>query len=70
MDNMKNIVELPVLPLRGLIVFPEMILHFDVGRKRSKAAIKAAMLNNQEIFITAQKDPSVSDNSRREQGCN
>ncbi len=61
MDNMKNIVELPVLPLRGLIVFPEMILHFDVGRKRSKAAIKAAMLNNQEIFITAQKDPSVND---------
>ena len=59
-ESLYNIVELPVLPLRGLIVFPEMILHFDVGRKRSKAAIDAAMLNNQEIFITAQKDPSVN----------
>lgn len=59
-ENLYNIVELPVLPLRGLVVFPEMILHFDVGRKRSKAAINAAMLNNQEIFITAQKDPSVN----------
>ncbi len=59
MDNNYNIFELPVLPLRGLVVFPNMLLHFDVGRNRSKAAINAAMLNNQEIFITAQKDPSV-----------
>lgn len=61
MEYTENIMELPVLPLRGLVVFPEMILHFDVGRKRSKAAINAAMMNNQEIFITAQKDPSTNE---------
>ncbi|MGN1131940.1 MAG: endopeptidase La, partial [Ruminococcus sp.] len=43
-----------------LVIFPEMILHFDVGRKRSKSAIDAAMSKEQEIFITAQKDPSVN----------
>ena len=60
MEELTNAKELPVLPLRGLVVFPEMILHFDVGRKRSKAAIDAAMSKEQEIFITAQKDPSVN----------
>lgn len=54
MNDTPNIVELPVLPLKGLVVFPDMILHFDVGRKRSKAAVEAAMLNNQEIFVTTQ----------------
>ena len=60
MEEITNVKELPVLPLRGLVIFPEMILHFDVGRKRSKAAINAAMNKEQEIFITAQKDPSVN----------
>ena len=60
MNNTPNIVELPVLPLKGLVVFPDMILHFDVGRKRSKAAVEAAMLNNQEIFVTTQKLTSVN----------
>ncbi len=55
MNDTPNIVELPVLPLKGLVVFPDMILHFDVGRKRSKAAVEAAMLNNKEIFVTKQK---------------
>lgn len=60
MEKLTNIKELPVLPLKGLVVFPEMILHFDVGRKRSKAAIDAAMSEEQEIFVTAQSDPSVN----------
>lgn len=60
MDNLNKTIELPVLPLKGLVVFPEVVLHFDVGRKRSKAAILEAMRNDQEIFITAQKDPSVN----------
>lgn len=60
MNDTPNIVELPVLPLKGLVVFPDMILHFDVGRKRSKAAVEAAMLNNQEIFVTTQKLTSVN----------
>lgn len=60
MNDTPNIVELPVLTLKGLVVFPDMILHFDVGRKRSKAAVEAAMLNNQEIFVTTQKLTSVN----------
>jgi ATP-dependent Lon protease len=60
MDNINNIIELPVLPLRGLVIFPDMILHFDVGRKRSKSAINDAMKKEQIVFITAQRDPSVN----------
>lgn len=52
---------IPVLPLRGLVVFPKMMLHFDVGRKKSIDAINTAMNDNQLIFLTAQKDASISD---------
>lgn len=47
---------LPLLPLRGLTVFPYMILHFDVGRVKSVKALEEAMINNQLIFLVAQKD--------------
>lgn len=47
---------LPLLPLRGLTVFPHMIIHFDVGRVKSIKALEEAMLNNQLIFLVAQKD--------------
>ncbi len=47
---------LPLLPLRGLTVFPYMILHFDVGRPKSMKALEEAMLNNQLIFLVTQKD--------------
>lgn len=57
----ENIIELPVIPLRGLVVFPEMVLHFDVGRKKSVEAIRTAMQSNQKIFLVCQKDASVDD---------
>lgn len=47
---------LPVLPLRGLTAFPEMLIHFDVGRIMSIKALEAAMKNGQNIFLTAQKE--------------
>lgn len=47
---------LPLLPLRGLTVFPYMVLHFDVGRSKSIKALEEAMVNNQLIFLVAQKD--------------
>lgn len=56
-----NIFNLPVLPLRGLVVFPKTLLHFDVGRKKSQNAISLAMKNEQKIFLTAQKNPSVKE---------
>ena len=52
---------IPVLPLRGLVVFPKMMLHFDVARKKSADAIAKAMNDNQLIFLTAQKDAAISD---------
>lgn len=53
---MDNKITLPLIPLRGLTIFPNMVLHFDVGREKSIAAIDTAMLNNEDIFLAAQKD--------------
>lgn len=52
---------LPLLPLRGLTVFPYMILHFDVGRTKSIKALEEAMVNNQLIFLVSQKDVKTDD---------
>ena len=62
----KNQRMLPVLPLRGLTAFPEMLIHFDVGRAMSIKALEVAMRDGQWIFLTAQKDlkddlPTVED---------
>ena len=54
-------VSLPMLPLRGLMVFPHMVLHFDVGRKKSIAALERAMMEEQKIFLVAQRDIDVDD---------
>ena len=50
---------IPLMPLRGLMIFPHMVLHFDVGRPRSIAALEDAMLEKQRIFLVAQKDGDV-----------
>lgn len=47
---------LPIMALRGIIVFPEMVMSFDVERTQSLAAIKAAAEGDRHIFLTAQKD--------------
>ena len=47
---------LPVLPLRGLVAFPEMLIHFDVGRLISMKALERAMKDNQRLFLVAQHD--------------
>ena len=52
---------LPVLPLRGMVVFPKAVIHFDVGRKQSIAAVNRAMREEQLIFLSAQKDPAVNE---------
>lgn len=54
-------VTVPVLPLRGLVVFPKTLIHFDVGRKKSIVAINRAMKNNQLIFLSAQKDAAQNE---------
>ncbi len=52
---------LPLIPLRGITIFPYMVLHFDVGREKSVIALENAMLNEQEIFLVSQKDPKVEE---------
>ena len=49
--------ELPLVALRGLTVLPDMIIHFDLTRKFSKAAVEHAMTETQQIFLVAQKNP-------------
>ncbi|MBO5857475.1 MAG: LON peptidase substrate-binding domain-containing protein, partial [Clostridia bacterium] len=50
---------LPVLAMRGVVVFPQMTLHFDVGRQKSISAIRAALNTTGEIFLTAQIDADI-----------
>ena len=47
---------LPMVALRGMVVLPGMVTHFDVSREKSIEAIEHAMQENQKIFLTAQKD--------------
>ena len=50
---------LPVLPLRGLPVFPYMIIHFDVGRNKSISAVEECMVEDQLLLLLSQKDPEM-----------
>ncbi|MBP3648003.1 MAG: endopeptidase La [Clostridia bacterium] len=59
---------MPVLPLRGMMVFPHMVLHFDVGRAKSVAALEKAMMDDQHIFLVAQKD-AETENPVKEDLC-
>ena len=49
-------IEMPVLALRGLAVFPEQTVHFDIGRIKSALALEAAMKKDQILFLVPQKD--------------
>ncbi|MBB3867635.1 ATP-dependent Lon protease [Parageobacillus toebii NBRC 107807] len=51
----------PLLPLRGLLVFPTMVLHLDVGREKSVKALETAMVEDHIILLTSQKDVSVDE---------
>lgn len=51
--------ELPLLPLRGILVFPYMVIHLDVGRERSMAAIEKAMLDDRIILLASQKETEI-----------
>ncbi len=48
-------ITLPVVALRGIVIFPGMRIHFEVGRKKSIAAVMAAMNSDQQIFLVAQR---------------
>mgnify|MGYP005618436699 CR=1 FL=1 len=54
---------LPMIPLRGLTIFPYMVLHFDIGREKSIRALEEAFMKNQLIFVTTQKEAEIEDPS-------
>lgn len=56
---MNQVRELPLLPLRGISVFPYMVIHLDVGRKRSMAAIEEAMMGDRIILLDSQKETEI-----------
>lgn len=61
MENTEKKIVYPLLPLRGMTVFPHMVMHFDVGRGKSIAALEEAMVDDQMIFLVSQKDAAVGD---------
>lgn len=63
---MKKLYTIPLIPLRGLTVFPNVVVHFDVGREKSTAAVEQAMIENQEIFLVGQKDSAIEEPNKDE----
>lgn len=58
--------ELPLIPLRGITIFPYMVLHFDVGREKSILALEKAMLEEQKVFLTAQRQAKTEEPGRED----
>ena len=54
-------ITMPVIALRGLAVLPKMIVHFDISRTKSKAAMEKAMVGEQQAFLVAQRQTDVAD---------
>ena len=61
---MEKAIKMPLLPLRGMVVFPYMIIHLDAGRERSVAALEQAMTEDRRILLCAQRDPDVNEPKR------
>ncbi len=61
MTEEKQFITLPLLVLRGLVCFPETVMHFDVGRIKSVSALNSAMKKDQLVFLVAQKDITLDE---------
>ena len=57
---------LPTIALRGLVVFPNNLVHFEVGREKSIAAVEWAMANNSNVFLVAQKQMETNDPAQQD----
>lgn len=58
---MNETIILPLIPLRGIAIFPNMVMHFDIGRQKSIRSLEEAMLNNGEVFLISQLDEDVEE---------
>ncbi|MBX0358899.1 endopeptidase La [Halobacillus sp. Nhm2S1] len=56
--------KIPLLPLRGLLVYPSMVLHLDVGREKSVQALEQSMMDDNEIFLVSQKEVNIDEPSK------
>ena len=64
---MKDIIQvMPAVALRGMTILPDMIVHFDVSRSKSKKAIERAMTTNQKLFVVTQRDPDIEEPEKEE----
>ena len=61
MEQQNQTIRVPLLPLRGIIIFPTMVLHLDVGREKSVNALEEAMMDDSTIFLTTQKEITIDD---------
>ena len=52
----KELIKIPAVALRGLTVFPDMIIHFDLSRQKSITAVEMAMMDDQKVFLVTQKN--------------
>ena len=57
---------IPLLPLRGLLVYPSMVLHLDVGREKSVQALEQSMMDDNEIFLVSQKEVNIDEPSQED----
>ncbi|MBO5158774.1 MAG: endopeptidase La [Lachnospiraceae bacterium] len=64
---MKDIIQvMPAVALRGMTILPDMIVHFDVSRSKSKKAVERAMTKNQKLFVVTQRDPDIENPEKEE----
>lgn len=64
---MKDILQImPAVALRGMTILPDMIVHFDVSRSKSKKAVERAMTTNQKLFVVTQRDPDIEEPEKEE----
>mgnify|MGYP001188995293 FL=1 len=61
MNQQTERIQVPLLPLRGIIIFPTMVVHLDVGREKSIHALEQAMMDDALIFLTTQKEITIDD---------
>lgn len=64
--DIENKTTLPLIPLRGIVVFPHDVINFDVGRKVSLAAVDVAMNEDRLVFLVSQKDVDMEEPSRKD----
>ena len=60
-EELSGVVEIPVLALRDVVVYPQMVIPLFVGREKSIRCLDLAMENDKQVFLVAQKDAAIDD---------